>query len=198
MKRDDPRGPFLGQHTDCCQHVDGPASSSAWHGQEDPKGGFFVVENASGDVVAESWVWLSDDNNLCFDNIEGKGIKAREKAVTAIYQQAARDLSKKHHRITVGTGYSGMALEQSPGLLPSNGWRFPPTIQDTQTRAIKEVIVDNPAGKSAETEPANSAKLIARGLNTTDLDVLQRNRPRTLSCRMAVHYFRCRHARIGG
>ena len=106
LPRNDPRGVFLGEHTACCQHPAGQGDSSAWHGMEDPNGGFFVVENTRGKIVAQSWTWVSDSGGLVFDNVEAKGIGAQQGAVGDIYQQAADDLSQKFHTITLGKAYS--------------------------------------------------------------------------------------------
>lgn len=56
LAKDDPRGLFLGEHTDCCQHPGGAGSTCAWHGVESDLGGFYVVER-KGRIVAQSWAW---------------------------------------------------------------------------------------------------------------------------------------------
>ena len=71
LARSDRRGPVLGELTGCCQNVSGPAGDCAWHGQTDPLGGFFVVEDGSGCVMAQSWVWRDRTGRaLCYDSIE--------------------------------------------------------------------------------------------------------------------------------
>ncbi len=103
IPRNDPRGLFLGQHTDCCQHVDHESGRDcAWYGQESPKSGFFIVEDAQGNVIAQSWAWLSDNGGLCFDSIEAKELGTRRKAVRTIYSQAASSLVTLFPTVTVG------------------------------------------------------------------------------------------------
>jgi hypothetical protein len=103
IPRDDPRGLFLGEHTNCCQNPGGNGESSAWYGQENPKSGFFVVEDSNGEVVAQSWSLVTDDGGLVFDNVEAKGLEKRQDAVRQIYQQAANSLTSRFHTITMGT-----------------------------------------------------------------------------------------------
>ncbi|CAN5684306.1 hypothetical protein BH10CYA1_BH10CYA1_03450 [soil metagenome] len=118
IPRDDPRGLFLGNHTNSCQHPGGAADSAAWFGQTHPQSGFFVVEDATGKIVTESWVWIADNGGLVFDNIEGKGIldtgSDRRAAIKSIYAHAAKDLSAEYPIVTVGTGYDKLGLTDFP------------------------------------------------------------------------------------
>ena len=92
LDRDDPRGLFLGEHTDCCQHPQGAGSSCAWHGVENPDGAFVAIEK-HGTIVAQSWVWRHADT-LVFDNIE---LLADQYAagVTAVFKKAVPSLLGK-------------------------------------------------------------------------------------------------------
>lgn len=107
IPRNDPRGLFLGRHTDCCQHVTHTiGGSAAWMGQERPTAGFFVIENKRRDVVAQSLVWEADNGGLIFDSIEGKGIGDRAAKIAELYEKAAADLKLKYHSIHVGNDYA--------------------------------------------------------------------------------------------
>jgi GNAT superfamily N-acetyltransferase len=112
LPRNDARGLYLGQHTDCCQHPKGAGATSAWYGQESPNSGFFVVEDKNGQVVAQSWAWLSDDGAVVFDNIEAKGLGDRESKVAAIYQKVGDSLAQSHYKVTIGSGESDVALSR--------------------------------------------------------------------------------------
>lgn len=68
LSKDDPRGPFLGEYTNCCQHPGGVGSSCARHGMMKSDGCFYVVEK-DGNIIAQSWTWRQDDV-VVFDNIE--------------------------------------------------------------------------------------------------------------------------------
>lgn len=114
IPRDDPRGLFLGDHTNCCQHPGGNGESSAWYGQENPKSGFFVVEDADGEVVAQSWTVVTDDGGLLFDNVEAKGLEKRQGTVQQIYQDAATALKSRFHTVTMGTENSDLNLNSFP------------------------------------------------------------------------------------
>jgi uncharacterized protein YjbI with pentapeptide repeats len=114
LPRTDARGIFLGQHSASCQHPKGVSAQAAWYGQERPNSGFFVVENEKGEIIAQSWAWVSDDGGLCFDNVEAKELGNRKKPVREIYQLAAQDLSSEYHTITLGTVMSKVDVSDLP------------------------------------------------------------------------------------
>lgn len=169
IPRSDARGVFLGQHTNSCQHPDGAARSSAWYGQESPKSGFFVVENKHGEIVAESWTWIADNNGVTFDNVEAKGIGARAEDVRKIYEQAANDLAKDHHVVTLGTGH---------GDLDVTGWKEAgdkslklPSDYSGYTDAHNQVLL----AENANLKPSTSkSEVTVRGALTSDMDALQK------------------------
>jgi hypothetical protein len=114
LKREDVRGIFLGEYTNCCQHPEGAGSACAKHGQESPDGGFFVVEDRVGKIIAQSWVWVDNVCNnsvtsmaagVCFDNIETLTLGSRMEAVEDIYRKAAHALySLGFEFVTLGSG----------------------------------------------------------------------------------------------
>jgi hypothetical protein len=108
IPRDDPRGLFLGEYSNCCQHPGGNAESSAWYGQENPRSGFFVIENAEHEIVAQSWAIATEDGGMMFDNVEAKGIDKRQQAVADIYTEAAQSLLSQFHTVTMGTENSDL------------------------------------------------------------------------------------------
>jgi GNAT superfamily N-acetyltransferase len=112
LPRNDPRGLYLGQHTDCCQHPKGVGATSAWYGQESPNSGFFVVEDKNGQVVAQSLAWLSDDGAVVFDNIEAKALGDREAKVADVYQKVGDSLAQSHYKVTIGSGESDVNLSR--------------------------------------------------------------------------------------
>jgi hypothetical protein len=92
LDRDDPRGLFLGHHTACCQAPGMVGEACAWHGAESPYGGFYVVEDDQGQVIAQSWTWRNHDV-VVFDNIEGPGIQSgstRNKIIQMFHWLAGR------------------------------------------------------------------------------------------------------------
>jgi hypothetical protein len=122
LRRDDPRGLFLGQHTNCCQHPgNGHGAASAWNGLENPNAGYFVVErvygkdeNAPREIVAQSWAWISDEGNLVFDNVEAKTLGPRQNAVRGLYQRAANDLTEQFPIVTLGTTHGDLNTDNWP------------------------------------------------------------------------------------
>ena len=112
LPRSDPRGLYLGEHTNCCQHPGEAGAACAWFGQESARSGFFVVENAAKEIVAQSWAWVSDRGGLVFDSLEAKGLEKRADAVSKIYQNAANNLSENFGTVALGKGTDRVNLKQ--------------------------------------------------------------------------------------
>lgn len=106
LPKDDPRGLFLGEYTNCCQHPRGAGSSSAWHGVESPDGGFLVLFDDRG-IVAQSWVWVDPSRDrLCLDNIEVKGGHGRLAGVLDLYLEVCRQWGEAGiTQVNLGMGY---------------------------------------------------------------------------------------------
>ncbi|MFN8610712.1 MAG: hypothetical protein U0931_24440 [Vulcanimicrobiota bacterium] len=136
LPRQDVRGLFLGNHTNCCQHPNGAGASCAYHGQESPRGGFFVLENAKGEVVVQSWAWVSDSGGLVFDNVEGLTARNKSTEVRAIYQAAAQDLVKKFPVVTMGLDHGKLPVEGWPATTPQTMQAF-----DGYSDAEKQVLL---------------------------------------------------------
>ena len=118
LPRSDPRCLFLGHHTGCCQHPSGAGAECAWHGQENSGGAFFVLENPQGEVIAQSWAWVSQEGGMVFDNVEGYRLQGKQSEAVQIYQQAADRLSSKFPLITMGTAFPCSAASSLGSALP--------------------------------------------------------------------------------
>jgi hypothetical protein len=119
LPRDDPRGLFLGALTNCCQYPGEAAASSAWHGQENTNGGFLVVEDRKGRVVAQSWLWRSGDV-ACVDSVESLGLEGeRLSAVAGLYSDVADGLARNGVSVVVGS--TGLAPKIFPRSKPAQG-----------------------------------------------------------------------------
>lgn len=103
LRRSDVRGVYLGNYTNCCQHPNGVGKACAWYGLENPNSGFFVVTDKQGEILAQSWVW-STQEGICFDNVEAKGLGVRGALVGSIYKEAANQLSQQYQWVTMGLG----------------------------------------------------------------------------------------------
>lgn len=71
LQRNDPSGMFLGLDTKCCQHPRDYAASCAYDGFVNPNAAFVVFENINGELLFQSYVWADENDNVCFDSIEG-------------------------------------------------------------------------------------------------------------------------------
>ena len=125
IPRDDVRGTQLGMLTNCCQHPEGAGRTCAESGQTHPSMGFFVVEDAAGKVVSQSWVWADGSGGVCFDNVEGFPGTDRHDSVVDLYEQASKDLLERFDRVTVGAHNAvtfSSAVKTTPLSLSSVGY----------------------------------------------------------------------------
>lgn len=106
LPREDTRGLFLGEYTNCCQHPDGAGEACAWYGQEKPNSGFLVFEDNSG-IIAQSWTWINKSGDLCFDNCEALGLGQREPTVILLYEEIAQKILDMHFVKGVNIGVNG-------------------------------------------------------------------------------------------
>ena len=109
LPRDDPRGMFLGNYADCCQHPDSWAASVAIDGQISKKSSFFVIEDQKGSMILESYVWEDNHRQVCFDSFETIGskvfgsVKAQQICQDLIYE-IAQDMNTNVNYGTLSNG----------------------------------------------------------------------------------------------
>lgn len=150
IARSDPRGVYLGQHTNCCQHPDGMGSDCAWYGQTSSNSGFFAVENSRGEIIAQSWLWISDDEGLCFDSVETKGFGENKPFVKEIYESVISDLSKSFYAVTVSQA-KGLKLSITDKKLPHIDLKTPKDYGSGYTDSeSQKTIAYNPTLKNQE------------------------------------------------
>lgn len=130
LPRDDPRGMFLGNYADCCQHPDSWAASVAIDGQISKKSSFFVIEDQKGSMILESYVWEDNHRQVCFDSFETIGskvfgsVKAQQICQDLIYE-IAQDMNTNVNYGTLSNGsYKPERFNQaSPD--PFENWATP-------------------------------------------------------------------------
>ena len=147
MDRDDARGPWLGKLTDCCQHLEHSIGNKcARHGQASPDGGFFVVENDDGDIIAQSWIYKTPNGGFCFDNCEALTLGNRQADVLSIYEKAAHDLCEtfKYHTVTIGKGASDLDIS-SLNDAGNNTQALPSGYVGHTDAASQKLLEHNPA-----------------------------------------------------
>ncbi len=108
LRCDDPLALTIGTLTDCCQEIHGAGQTSMEHSVVSPDGRVFVVRDAEGRLVAQSWFWRNQYTG-CFDNIEiphrifeiyekehpDVGRKGLTTDVLEVYKKAAQDLMQE-------------------------------------------------------------------------------------------------------
>jgi len=107
LAANDVRGLFLGEMTDCCQSIGGAGAKCAKHGFISENSGFYVVENAKGRVVGQTWAWRGEKGELVFDSLETLGKNVSSGQWQKLAEAFKGALDKKPGDITafhIGTG----------------------------------------------------------------------------------------------
>ena len=116
-----PKSWFVGIETNCCQHLDSAGAACIRYGVKNiPTSGIFRVMDERGNTIAQSFLWLSEDDKegnrvLVCDSIEFLGGKMRDSMIKA-YKEMAEELKKyaklfRIKAITVGAGFSPQAIK---------------------------------------------------------------------------------------
>src|ERR1019366_6553108 len=103
----DTKGLLLGEYTGCCQSVGGVGAACAQHGYQSPNGGFYVVENAKGEIVGQAWAWRGTRGELVLDSLETLGNHVSSSAWKKLIAAFAAKLAESSGNVTavhIGTG----------------------------------------------------------------------------------------------
>ena len=112
LERDSMLALQLGNLTHCCMHIGGAADSCLRHGMTNPEGGFWVVRNTQGRVIAQSWVWRHT-TTLVVDNIEAlRSAQSEHNRLLGVYKAAASQVLGRLgiERVVIGVGFSDIEL----------------------------------------------------------------------------------------
>lgn len=103
-KHDDMDVVNLGEITNCCQRFGGAAESCIIEGLLNPYSGFISVrQNNTGKIIAQSWVWLTDDKKtLVLDSIETKFMSVIDKITKVICEWG----EEQPYNIHIGAAYT--------------------------------------------------------------------------------------------
>lgn len=123
----DVRGMFLGNMTDCCQHLGSLGRDCAVHGYLSGDSGFYVIEDKKGAVIGQTWAWRGTQGELTFDSLEqlGDRVKAQSwqdicQGVVAILQENAKDVTGLY--IGVGGKTPKMSFDAASKLAEPVGY----------------------------------------------------------------------------
>lgn len=144
LATDDYRGLFLGNYTNCCQHVMSAGKTCAWHGQLRHDGAFYVIED-KGHIIAQSWAWRRG-NVVVFDSIEVLQ-HAKENAILLMYKLAVETMLKGW---SLGVCQFRAGGGSGIGRLFKNKAKPITTPKDVYTDASSQYIIEQKEGKLFE------------------------------------------------
>jgi hypothetical protein len=108
LPANDIRGLFLGEITGCCQSIGGHGHECAKHGFTSKDSGFYVIENAKGDIIAQTWAWRGKQGEMCFDSLEALGDQVSDGQWKTILEEAAKELTAREDRHDVTALHVGI------------------------------------------------------------------------------------------
>lgn len=110
LDREDPRGPFLGHYSGCCQHPTGAAWSCVRATFQEPHMGYWVVEDKRGEIIVQSWVWRTEDV-LVVDSVESLRPSDADRILCLYREAAANTIGRLGISLVVGGGQYGVDFE---------------------------------------------------------------------------------------
>lgn len=133
----------VGIETDCCQRIGGAAETSVVDSFINPVAGVLVLEGASGEIIAQSWIHYIAGEGYILDNIEVAtryegGYKG--KSIEEIYAYWAR-----HKKAELGVRY----IQAGSGYSDISGKKFEKIKmeEDPRTFAVENAYTDWDAGE---------------------------------------------------
>lgn len=100
----DLRGLFLGEYTSCCQSFHKVGADCVIHGMTSPFGGFYVVYDDKGVIVAQSWVWIGKKGEIVFDSWEYINKNQAYLCQPFILKAAEQFVNRGFTRVLIGCG----------------------------------------------------------------------------------------------
>lgn len=115
LASDDVRALFLGEMINNCQSMGSNGERFVEHGCLSENSGFYIIEDAKGKIIGETWAWRGTKGELCFDSIETLGDEIKPEQWTRILKSVGQSLARRKKndvtQLTVGLGGA------TPGVL---------------------------------------------------------------------------------
>jgi hypothetical protein len=111
LRPGDTRMAQIGYDTFCCQHLGGAGETAMMHGLLNPKGGFWIMEDAqTHKILGQAEIWEDTRGRLVFDNIEF----ANDGDIGMYYNPIGQWLMESGYTDAImGTGYNELARGMS-------------------------------------------------------------------------------------
>lgn len=118
LEKGDPKALIIGMSdlSSCCQRLGGVGEAAAIHSFKQPSSGVYVVENTrSGELVAQTWAWLSSDQKtVVFDSVESKfNDESMTKITQAMLLELAVEMKKDGYNTILSKTNYGMTKDIS-------------------------------------------------------------------------------------
>lgn len=99
LPKKDPRFPFVGAITGCCQKINGHGEN-AFENTFEENSGVFIVTDKKDKIVSQSYVWINDFT-ISLDSIESKHSSFNLSDFKDIYDKACEELFSKYFDVVL-------------------------------------------------------------------------------------------------
>jgi len=99
LPKHDPRFPFVGAITGCCQKIHG-AGNSAFLNTFGPDSGILIVTDKKDNIVAQSYIWING-TSVSLDSIESQYKTFNHEDFKDIYQKACNEIFSKYFDVVL-------------------------------------------------------------------------------------------------
>ena len=117
LPKHDPRFPFVGAITGCCQKIHGHGNS-AFLNTFGPDSGILIVTDKKDNIVAQSYIWING-TSVSLDSIESQYITFNHEDFKDIYQKACNEIFSKYFDVVLcGNNNTKSSFSNAEKLIP--------------------------------------------------------------------------------
>ena len=117
LPKHDPRFPFVGAITGCCQKLKG-AGEAAFKNTFGPDSGILIVTDKKDNIVAQSYIWING-TSLSLDSIESQYKTFNHEDFKDIYQKACNEIFSKYFDVVLcGSNNTSSSFSNAEKLIP--------------------------------------------------------------------------------
>ena len=117
LPKHDPRFPFVGAITGCCQKIHG-AGNSAFLNTFGPDSGVLIVTDKKDNIVAQSYIWING-TSVSLDSIESQYKSFNHQDFKDIYEKACNEIFSKYFDVVLcGSNNTNSVFTNAERLIP--------------------------------------------------------------------------------
>lgn len=169
LPKHDPRFPFVGAITGCCQKLKG-AGEAAFKNTFGPDSGVLIVTDKKDNIVAQSYIWINE-TSVSLDSIESQYKTFNHEDFKDIYQKACNEIFSKYFDVVLcGNNNTKSSFSNAEKLIPLDIFKNnDPNIYTYDTSGGRRILFAKP--EAANKYPVMSIFVkVGNNLNESYID----------------------------